>query len=102
MIGGNGNYTLASSTIITSADITPAPLTATVSADDKIYDGTVTAVISGCELEPVTTGVTCDTSAATASFEDGSSGTNKMVIVSGLALSGSRGNYVLMVWTPPP
>src|SRR5204862_206829 len=47
-----GNYTLASTTATTTANITAVALTPTVTAANKIYDGT-TAATSSCALTGV-------------------------------------------------
>jgi len=89
-----GNYTLASSTATTTANITAVPLTPTVTALNKVYDGT-TAATATCLLTGVvgTDVVTC---AGTATFDTASVGTGKTVTVTGITLSGAAaGNYTL-------
>ncbi len=96
-----GNYTVSATTL--TANITPAPLTVTgITAANKAYDGTTTATIntSAARLNGVITAdlgnVTLATSGATGAFADPSVGTNKLVTISGLTLSGSAaGNYAL-------
>lgn len=48
-----GNYILGNITAETTADITPAPLTATITAADKVYDGNTSATITGRTLDGV-------------------------------------------------
>ena len=89
-----GNYTLASTTATSSADITARSLTLTASASNKVYDGNTNAVvslsdnrISGDVLTPANTD---------AGFEDANVGTAKNVNVPGLSISGTdSGNYSL-------
>src|SRR5204863_7624867 len=89
------NYMLGSATTITTATVTPAPLAATVTASNKVYDATTAATIN-CSLTGVLGGdlVTC--AAASAVFNTAAVGTGKTVTASGLALGGSgAGNYTL-------
>src|SRR5204863_3690404 len=93
-----GNYTLASTTATTTADITAVALTPTVTVANKVYDGT-TATTSTCALTGVvgTDVVTC---AGTATFDTALVGTGKTVTVTALALSGAAaGNYALATTT---
>ncbi len=74
------------------------PVTATVTASDKTYDGNATATIASCALSGSLAGdatrVSC--SAVSASFSDANAGTGKSVTASGISLSGeASGNYVL-------
>ena len=95
------NYTLVQPT--TSASITALGLTvAGVTAANRPYDGTMSATLttSGATLIgvlPVDAGnVTLVTSGATGSFADRNVGTAKLVVVSGLTLSGTAaGDYTL-------
>ncbi|MCR5665053.1 MAG: InlB B-repeat-containing protein [Oscillospiraceae bacterium] len=96
-----GNYVLADSgsQTETTANITAKSVTITgLSASNKIYDGTVTASLTGtATLEGVITGdtVTLD-GTPTASFSDQNVGTGKSVTVSGYGLSGADAdNYSL-------
>ncbi|ENU85905.1 YDG domain-containing protein, partial [Acinetobacter sp. CIP 102129] len=92
-----GNYELASTTATTQADIDKATLTATITAQNKIYDGNNSASVSygddriGQDVLVVS---------GTATFSDKNAGSNKTVIVNGLTLSGAdAGNYVLAATT---
>src|SRR5204863_26736 len=92
--GAAGNYTLASTTATTTANITAVALTPTVTAANKTYDGT-TAAITTCALIGVV-GSDVVTCAGTATFDTAFVGTGKTVTVSGIALSGAAaGNYTL-------
>lgn len=83
-------------------NITPRPVTITgISVDNKVYDGTVNATITG---KPAISGlvagdegaVTVDGASATAKFADADAGTAKTVNFSGYALTGAKaGNYKL-------
>src|SRR5204863_4125243 len=93
-----GNYTLASTTATTTANLTALALTATVTAANKIYDGTTSAT-STCALTGIvgTDAVTC---AGAATFDTALVGTGKTVTVTGIALSGAAaGNYALATTT---
>ncbi|MBI2318106.1 MAG: hypothetical protein HYU75_14210, partial [Betaproteobacteria bacterium] len=90
------NYSLTSATTTTSANITPAPVFASVTAANKVYNGTATATITGCSLSGVigSDGVTC--SAGPAGFADGNVGNAKTATATGITLSGAAAaNYAL-------
>jgi hypothetical protein len=86
------------------------PVTAAVTAANKVFDGTTTATITSCTLSGSPTGVTC--SAAAASFSDAAVGTGKTVTATGITLGGANAAlYVLTSTTaittanitaPPP
>jgi hypothetical protein len=86
-----GNYELA--TLTDTADITPFTLTATATADDKVYDGNTNASnvvsinkFSGDAVTATGTGV----------FDTKDAGNGKLVTVSSITLSGAdSGNYTL-------
>jgi len=96
-----GNYALSNLTAVTSANITPATLTASgILASNKIYDATTTATLNftNAKLATILGGdaVTLNTAAAKGNFADKTVGTNKIVTVSGLTLAGTNaGNYTL-------
>ena len=96
--GGNYNLILTGSM---SANITTAPLNITgITANNKTYDGTITAVINtgGAALTGVISGdaVTLSTSGASGTFDNEFSGTSKTVYTSGFTISGTdSGNYTL-------
>ncbi len=92
----SGNYSVAA-TATTSANITAKSVTPSVTASDKVYDGTNSASTT-CALAGVLAGdagnVSC--SAASATFSDASAGNGKTVSATGISLSGSEaGNYSL-------
>jgi filamentous hemagglutinin family protein len=100
-LGGTdaGNYTLASSTASAAADITVKVLTITgVSINNKTYDGTTAATLSGAAgLSGIIGGDDVSASgSATATFADKNVGNGKTVDISGLTLSGAdAGNYTM-------
>lgn len=82
--------------------IGPKPVTITdISADNKVYDGTVNATITGTPaISGLVVGdendVTVDTKNAKATFADKDAGTAKTVAFDGYALTGTKaGNYSL-------
>ena len=91
------NYTLASSTATTTASITPRPLTLSVSAADKVYDGTSAAAASASVSGLV--GSETLVVSASGGFDDRNVGTAKPVTVSASLADGSNGglaaNYTL-------
>jgi len=90
------NYSLAASTLTTTADIARKPVTGSFVAADKVYDGTSTATITGRSL---TGGLAADDvslSSGVANFADKNVGTDKAVAGSGFTLAGDdAGNYRL-------
>ena len=69
---------------------------ASVTATQKIYDGTHTATITACNLTGVTAGDTVTCSASAANFSDANAGTGKIVTATGITLSGAdAGKYTL-------
>jgi polygalacturonase len=76
----------------------PAPVTATVVAANKIYDGSNRAVITSCSLSGVLPGdignVSCTVAGAT--FVSAGAGSSVVVTATGISLSGlAAGNYAL-------
>jgi hypothetical protein len=96
------NYTLTLPTL--TANITPLGLTVTgITATNKVYDGTAAATLdtSSAALVGVlsmdTGNVALVTSGATGVFANKNVGTNKLVTISGLTLSGTAaGNYTVI------
>ena len=89
-------YTAATATLNVNA--APALLTPSVTAANKVFDGTTTATITSCTLSGVlavdTGNVTC--SAASATFATAGADTNIPVTATGITLSGSAAaNYQL-------
>jgi hypothetical protein len=99
-----GNYTLADSTVTTTADIAKAVISAIsgITASNKTYDGNTTATLdtSSTSFTGLVTGDALTIASASASFDDKNAGSGKTVNVSGLSLSGAdAGNYTLAVTT---
>jgi hypothetical protein len=93
-----GNYTLIVPNA--SASITPASLTASISANNKVYDGNTAATGSIGSLTGVLAGDTVNLNAAGASysFETPGAGNSKTVTEAGAALAGAdAANYRLAV-----
>jgi len=97
---GYGNQTMHSEQW--TFTIGPKPVTITdISADNKVYDGTVNATITGTPaISGLVVGdendVTVVTTSAKAAFADADAGTAKTVNFSGYALTGAKaGNYPL-------
>jgi phage-related protein len=89
------NYTV-NTTAIATADITPATLTGSVTADNKIYDGTTAATLATGALSGVVGSEDVSLSGGTATFDDKNTGTGKTVTATGLSLSGAdASNYQL-------
>ncbi|HEX8269609.1 MAG TPA: LamG-like jellyroll fold domain-containing protein [Flavobacterium sp.] len=91
-----GHYILQQPTGL-SADITPKPLTTSGSmANDKIYDGTTSATISGTTLNGVISPDVVTISSNAGTFNSAAVGTNKPVAAS-LTLGGANAlNYQLV------
>jgi hypothetical protein len=90
-----GNYSFGG-TGTGLADITAIPLTATVDANSKTYDGNANATINGCTFTGVLPNdvVNCVTTGYSASFNDKNVSSGKPVSASGLGKSGTdAGNY---------
>jgi hypothetical protein len=94
------NYNTASGTV--SVTVNPKPLTVMgITANDKAYDGNTTAALNSSGATLVGTvspdAVNLNTASATGTFTDPNVGTSKIVLVSGLTLSGAdSGNYTLI------
>jgi filamentous hemagglutinin family protein len=96
-----GNYTLATTTAVTTADINKATITATgFTVENKTYDGTTAAAVDSYgSLTGIISGDSVSTEglgSANATFNDKNAGTNKTVTLNGISLTGSdSGNYTL-------
>lgn len=91
-----GNYLLAATSATAAADITARAVTASVTANNKVYDGTTAATLSGTSLANVLGGETVNYSISSVSFGDKTVGTGKTITAGGLTLTGAdAGNYVL-------
>jgi hypothetical protein len=92
------NYSLGSTTAITTANIGPAALAVSGAiANDKVYDGTTTATVSGGSLSGLMSGdgVTLG-GTVSANFASRAVGINKPVSASGYVISGpDSGNYTV-------
>ena len=96
-LGGThaANYTLASTTATTSADITKRDLTATATGLNKTYDGGIAANVLLGDNRVI--GDVLSLSADSASFADKNAGSGKAITVTGIALDGQdAGNYNLV------
>lgn len=98
----NGAISVYGYQLVTSASgaigtITPLPLSATVSANNKVYNATTAATGSVGPVTGVIAGDTVNvTGTAALSFDNKNVGTGKTVTVSGLTLGGTdAGNYTL-------
>ena len=95
-----GNYSLTQPTGL-KADITARELTVSVTAENKIYDGTKTATLSTATLNNVIeadkNNVTLKKDGVTATFKDKNAGNDKAVTISGkYTISGTAAkNYTL-------
>jgi trimeric autotransporter adhesin len=82
-----------------TATITAKTISASgVTANDKTYDGTITATLSGTAsvASGVVQGDSISVSSGTATFDNANAGVSKDVTVTGLTLSGTdAGNYIL-------
>jgi hypothetical protein len=98
---GDANHSGSTATPVTFAitDGTLPTVTASVTVTDKGYDGTTSATITACALTPVTAGVSCDFSGATATFATADAGAGKAVSVTGLALAGAQAATVQLAST---
>ncbi|RFP24403.1 filamentous hemagglutinin N-terminal domain-containing protein [Duganella sp. BJB488] len=89
-----GNYKLDTASLKASAAITPRALVASVSAADKVYDGTVAAQFSVADNRIA--GDVLEVLGGSAAFADKNAGAGKTVTVSGLSLGGADArNYAL-------
>jgi hypothetical protein len=90
-----GNYTV-NTTASTTASITAKALTGTVTAANKVYDGTTAAGLAARILSGVVAGDTVSYLGGTAVFSTKTAGTGKTVTVTGLTLSGTdAANYTV-------
>ena len=93
-----GNYTLVEPTGVT-ASITPASLMVTgVTANSRVYDGTLTATLSGtATVAALGSDSVALNGSGSSSFADKNVGNNKAVAVSGYFLAGAdAANYTLV------
>jgi hypothetical protein len=89
------NYQLLSSSASDRASITPRPLSLSASAQDKVYDGTTTAIAT-LSLGNTIAGDALTLNSGVAYFSDAHAGVNKVVSIEGLSLTGlDASNYSL-------
>ena len=92
----SGNYQLASTSTTTTADIAAATLTPLITAENKTYDGGVTATIATRSLTGVIGSEDVSLTGGSATFTSAAVGTGKSVSATGLALAGTDiSNYEL-------
>ena len=94
------NYSLASSTATTTANITQATISAVtgITASNKTYDGTTTASLNtgNAAFTGLISGDTLSVASASGAFTDKNAGTGKTVNITGISLGGAdAGNYNL-------
>ena len=91
------NYVLPTSVSGNIGSITPATVSATgITAQNKVYDGTTVATVTGGAVSGVISGDSVGLTAGSGSFVNKNAGTGKAVTVTGLGLTGaSAGNYSL-------
>jgi hypothetical protein len=89
------NYSLQNTSALSSADITPKPLTASFTTSARAYDGSTTATVLGSSTDKVA-GDNLVFNAGSAHFASADAGANKQVTLTGLSLGGAdAGNYAL-------
>ena len=93
-----GNYTLTATTGTTTGSIQPRTVTPTVIVADKRFDGTTSATILSCSVNP-RMGADAVACTGTAAFATASAGLGKTVTVSALTLTDAAGNYTLATTT---
>ncbi len=89
------NYSLQNTSALSSADITPKPLTASFTTSARAYDGSTTATVLGSSTDKVA-GDNLVFNVSSAHFASADAGVNKQVTLTGLSLGGvDAGNYAL-------
>ncbi len=93
-----GNYNLVSSTVTTTANITPRDLNVFANAESKVYDGNTNAVVTFNDNR--ISGDVFNTNFTSANFSDKNVG-GKLITVNGISISnpvggGDAGNYNLL------
>ncbi|HVJ01074.1 MAG TPA: YDG domain-containing protein [Sphingomonas sp.] len=101
-LGGDdaGNYVLASTSAVASADIARATISAVtgIAAASKTYDGTTAAMLdsASARFAGMVAGDSLTVATASGAFADKNAGAGKTVSITGLSLGGAdAGNYVL-------
>ncbi|MCW2351805.1 YDG domain-containing protein [Sphingobium sp. B12D2B] len=91
----SANYTVTQPTAVT-ADITKRALTISVTAENKVYDGSLTAGLGAATLNNLVSGDTVTAVGGTGTFLTKTAENGKTVMISGFALSGAdSANYTL-------
>jgi hypothetical protein len=92
--GNGGNNYAVTFVPNTSGVITPLAIVGSITANNKVYDGTTAATIASRTLTGVIGGDAVSLVGGTATFSDKNVGNGKTVTATGLSLSGSAaGNY---------
>ena len=90
-----GNYAISNAAVTDLADILARAITATLSANDRTYDGT-TAATGTLSLNGVVAGDTVAAGAGSLSFDNRNAGIGRTVTANGITLSGAdAGNYTV-------
>jgi hypothetical protein len=90
-----GNYS-ANSATTTTANISALAIIGSITAANRVYDGTTTATITNRTLSGGISGDAVSYVGGTAAFADPNAGTGKTVTAAGLSLSGAdAGNYTV-------
>ncbi|MBN1904424.1 MAG: hypothetical protein JW927_04935 [Deltaproteobacteria bacterium] len=94
----DGNYTLASTSVIAHAAINPRPITVTAAAETKTYDGTNTAT----GTPTITAGILVngDTGTWAQSFDTRHAGTGKTLTPTGEVNDGNSGDNYAVTFAP--
>jgi len=90
-----GNYNIGAAGT-TTANITPKAIVGSITAANKVFDGSTVAAIASRVLTGALLSDTVNYVGGTATFDTAAVGTNKEVIATGLTLSGAdAGNYTV-------
>ncbi|AWB66614.1 hypothetical protein C2869_09305 [Saccharobesus litoralis] len=88
------NYNLITSSASGQGRVTPRDLNVSITAQDKVYDGTTSASVS--QTDNRVTGDDLTLNVGNASFNDKHAATNKLVTLSGISISGADAdNYIV-------
>lgn len=91
-----GDASFSSSSGTGSLTVSQKPLTASITAADKVYDATTAATITGSTLTGARPGDNVSLAVGSATFDSKSVGTAKTVTATGLSLTGTdAGNYTV-------
>jgi hypothetical protein len=91
-----GNYVLANTSTVTTANIAPLAITVGGTALDKVYDRNTSAVVATLGSSGVVAGDSVTFADASATFVDRNAGTGKAVSITGISDAGAdAGNYTL-------